>query len=166
MDIYEFLAVHGISYVRYDHEPVFTCEQADSLPIPAGSAKTKNLFLRDRKGRRHVLVTVGAEKTVDIKALEPVVGAKGLSFASEDRLMRYLGLTPGSVTLLGVITDLDCRVEVIIDEGLLRYQAMQCHPLTNSSTLVISMEDVMRFLALTGHAPRVLDVPGRTGNEG
>ncbi len=166
MDIYEFLAVHGISYERYDHEPVFTCEQADRLPIPAGSAKTKNLFLRDRKGKRHILVTVGAAKTVDIKSLEALVGAKGLSFASEDRLKKYLGLSPGSVTLLGVMIDRDCRVEVIVDEDLFRYEAMQCHPLTNSSTLVISMDDIMRFFSVTGHVPKVLNVPGRIENEG
>jgi Ala-tRNA(Pro) deacylase len=159
MDIFQFLHAHGISFERYDHEPVFTCEQADRLDIPGGSAKTKNLFLRDRKGRRHILVTVGAAKSVDIKALEAVLDAKGLSFASPERLEKYLGLTPGSVTILGTVNDPGCLVEVVVDSDLLEYPAMQCHPNTNTSTLVISMEDVMGFLRITGHTPRVLCVP-------
>jgi Ala-tRNA(Pro) deacylase len=164
MDICDFLHENGITYERYDHEPVFTCEQADRLDIPDGSAKTKNLFLKDRKGRRHILVTVGAAKSVDIKALEALLDAKGLSFASPERLERYLGLSPGSVTILGVINDPQGLVEVVVDEDLLAYPAMQCHPLTNTSTLVVSMEDVMRFLSVTGHTPRVLVVPGRVAD--
>jgi len=159
MDICEYLRANGISYERYDHEPVFTCEQADRLDIPEGSAKTKNLFLRDRKGRRHILVTVGASKSVDIKAMEDILDAKGLSFASPGRLEKYLGLTPGSVTILGIVNDPGCLVEVVVDSDLFAYPAMQCHPNTNTSTLIISMEDVMRFLEIAGHAPRVLSVP-------
>lgn len=161
MDIYEFLNLHAIPYTRYDHEPVYTCEEADRLDIPGGSAKTKNLFLRDRKGRRHILVTVGAGKAVDIRALEETIGAKSLSFASAGRMEKYLGVSPGSVTLLGVVNDRECCVEVIVDRDLKDCSAMQCHPLVNTSTLVISMDDVMRFLELTGHHPLMIPVPGR-----
>ena len=161
MDIYEFLDKHGIAFDRYDHEAVYTCEQADVLDIPVTAAKTKNLFLRDRKGRRHFLVTVGADKSVDIKALEALLEAKGLSFASQKRLEKYLGLTPGSVTILGVINDADNAVEVVIDEDLWRLGSMRCHPLVNTSTLVITHEDIKRFLDITGHEIRVVDVPSR-----
>jgi Ala-tRNA(Pro) deacylase len=161
MDIYEFLHTHMIPYERYDHEAVFTCEQADLLSIPPDAAKTKNLFLRDRKGRRHFLVTVGAEKSVDIKAMECLLSAKGLSFASEERLMRYLNLTPGSVTILAALNDHDSRVEVIVDEDLWQCETMQCHPLVNTSTLIMAVDDIRRFLALTGHKARVLRIPVR-----
>ncbi|HNQ86433.1 MAG TPA: prolyl-tRNA synthetase associated domain-containing protein [Deltaproteobacteria bacterium] len=161
MDIYEFLGGHGIPYDRYDHHAVFTCEQADCLDIPGGSAGTKNLFLRDRRARRHILVTVGASMNVDIKGLELALGAKGLSFASSERLMEYLGITPGSVTILAVLNDLRRRVEVVVDEGLWRCDAIQCHPLVNTSTLVISREGLERFLSLTGHRPRIMRVPER-----
>lgn len=161
MDIYEYLESHGISYERYDHEPVYTCEQADRLDIPGSSAKTKNLFLRDRKGKRHFLVTVGAAKSVDIRALETVLGAKGLSFASPERLERCLGLHPGSVTLFGVVNDREGNVEVVVDSDLLVYDGMQCHPLVNTSTLVVSMDGIMKFLGLTGHQPRVITVPAQ-----
>lgn len=161
MDIFEFLHMHGIPYDRFDHHAVYTCEQADCLDIPEGSAKTKNLFLRDRKARRHILVTVGAAKNVDIKGLEEVLDAKGMSFASPERLMEYLGLTPGSVTILAALNDREGRVEVVVDEELWRCDAMQCHPLVNTSTLVISRDGLERFLSLTGHTPRIVKVPER-----
>jgi len=163
MNIYEYLDKLDIAYERYDHEAVYTCEQADSLDIPGNAAKTKNLFLRDRKGRRHFLVTVGAEKTVDIKALEVFLGVKGLSFASNERMMKYLGLTPGSVTILGIVNDEDNAVEVILDKDLWDDTVMQCHPLVNTSTLLISKDDVSRFLKSTGHEVVIIDVPVRNG---
>lgn len=163
MNIYEYLDNLGIVYDRYDHEAVYTCEQADRLDIPGNAVKTKNLFLRDRKGRRHFLVTVGAEKTVDIKAIEVLLGVKGLSFASNERMMKYLGLTPGAVTILGIVNDESNAVEVILDRDLWAEDAMQCHPLVNTSTLVISMDDVSRFLKSTGHEPVIVDVPVRDG---
>jgi Ala-tRNA(Pro) deacylase len=163
MNIYEFLLQNKIPYERYDHEAVFTCEQADKLGIKTTAAKTKNLFLRDRKARRHFLVTVGDEKSVDIKCLEEVLEVKGLSFASAGRLWEYLGLTPGSVTILSVINDTPGRVEVIVDKDLWQCGAIQCHPLVNTSTLVISRQDIERFLLLTGHTAKIMDVPGQFG---
>ena len=161
MDIYEYLDSHGIAYERYDHEAVYTCEQAEKIGIQSTAAKTKNLFLRDRKARRHFLITVGADKTVDLKGLETVLSVKGLSFASPERLMEYLGLMPGAVTILSVINDTDGKVEVIVDEGLWQCSSIQSHPLVNTSTLVISREGIERFLKLTGHSPRILSIPGR-----
>jgi Ala-tRNA(Pro) deacylase len=160
-DIYEFLRRNDIPYERHDHEPVYTCEEADRLDIAGDAAKTKNLFLRDRKARRHFLVSVGAEKTVDIKGLETVLDVKGLSFASPDRLMEYLGLTPGSVTILAAINDGSSRVEVIVDRCLWECRSIQCHPLVNTSTLILSRQDLERFLIFTNHPPRIIDVPGR-----
>jgi Ala-tRNA(Pro) deacylase len=161
MDIYEFLHRNKIPYERYDHEAVFTCEQADRLGIKTTAAKTKNLFLRDRKAKRHFLVTVADEKSVDIKGLEVALEVKGLSFASAGRLLEYLGLTPGSVTILSVLNDTSGRVEVIVDNDLWQCNSIQCHPLVNTSTLVISKKDIERFLSLTGHTPKIMDVPGR-----
>jgi Ala-tRNA(Pro) deacylase len=162
MDIYQFLADHGIEYKRHDHPPVFTCEEALRLVPPLPAAKTKNLFLRDRKGRRHFLVTVGYEKAVDLKALASLLRVSKLGFASPARLQRYLGVDPGSVSILGVVNDVNQQVEVILDEGLWgAAKAFQCHPLVNTSTLVISRDDIQRFLEITGHPVRVLDVPSK-----
>ncbi|MFQ5799996.1 MAG: prolyl-tRNA synthetase associated domain-containing protein [Bacteroidota bacterium] len=161
MDIYRFLSEHNIEYERHDHPPVLTCEEADRLVPDLPAVKTKNLFLRDRKGRRHFLVVVGYEKVVDLKGLSPVLGVSKLSLASPERLRRYLGVDPGAVTILGVVNDLDKEVEVLVDEDLWGSKAFRCHPLINTSTLVISRENMERFLSITGHKVRVLDIPGR-----
>jgi len=103
MDIYQFLTENNIPYERYDHPPVFTCEEADRLVPELPAAKTKNLFLRDRRGRRHFLVVVGYEKVIDLKGLSPLLGVSKLSLASSERLKRFLGVDPGAVTILGVV---------------------------------------------------------------
>ena len=161
MDIYQFLADHDIEYERHDHPPVYTCEEALRLVPPLPAAKTKNLFLRDRKGRRHFLVAVGYEKAVDLKALAPLLGVRKLGFASAERLQRYLGVDPGSVSILGLVHDVNQEVEVIVDKDLWSAKAFQCHPLVNTSTLVISRDHIQRLLEITGHPVRVLDVPSR-----
>ncbi|MBD3306181.1 prolyl-tRNA synthetase associated domain-containing protein [candidate division KSB3 bacterium] len=163
MDIYQFLAAHDIPYERYDHLPVFTCEESNRLTvdIPAHAARTKNLFLRDRKGRRHFLVTVGDQKRVDIPALGALLGVKKLSFASPQRLERYLRLTPGAVTLLGLIHDTAHAVEVLIDEEIWQAAAVRCHPLVNTSTLILGREDLHHFFAITGHKVQVVPVPSK-----
>ena len=161
INIYQFLAEHDIEYDRHDHPPVFTCEEADRLVPPLPAAKTKNLFVRDRKGRQHFLVVVGYEKVVDLKALSSLLGVSKLSLASPERLRRYLGVDPGSVTILGVVNDPDKDVEIIMDEGLWDSKAFRCHPLVNTSTLVISRQNLQRFLDTTGHRPRILNIPGK-----
>ena len=161
MDIYRFLDDHDIEYERHDHPAVFTCEEAERLVPPMPGAKTKNLFLRDRKGRRHLLVVVGYEKAVDLKALTSLLGVSKLGFASPARLERYLGVEPGSVSILGLVNDVNQEVEVIVDRDLWEAEAFRCHPLVNTSTLVISRDDLQRFLEITGHRVRTLDVPGR-----
>jgi len=161
MNIYQFLAKHHIEYERHDHPPVFTCEEAERLVPPLPAAKTKNLFVRDRKGRHHFLVVVGYEKVVDLNALSSLLGVSKLSLASPDRLRRYLGVDPGSVTILGVVNDSNREVEIIMDEGLWDSKAFRCHPLVNTSTLVISREDLQRFLDTTGHTIRILTIPGK-----
>ncbi|NIQ39405.1 MAG: prolyl-tRNA synthetase associated domain-containing protein [Proteobacteria bacterium] len=161
MDIYQFLADHSIEYTRHDHPPVFTCEEADRLVPELPAAKTKNLFLRDKKGRRHFLAVVGYEKVVDLLAFSALLGVSKLSLASPERLKRYLGVDPGAVTILGVVNDLEKSVEVIFDEDLWRSEAFRCHPLVNTSTLVISREDLKRLLHITGHKVRVVRIPGK-----
>ncbi|MFQ6116272.1 MAG: prolyl-tRNA synthetase associated domain-containing protein [bacterium] len=159
-DIYQFLAGHNIAYERHDHPPVFTCEQADRLVPDLPAAKTKNLFLRDNKGRRHFLVIVGYEKTVDLKALRGLLGSSKLSLGSAERLQKYLGVTPGAVSLLALVNDVNREVEVIFDKDLWQAQAFRFHPLVNTSTLVISRENIERFLEITEHEVRVLEIPG------
>lgn len=158
MDISQFLSDHNIAYQRFDHPAVFTCEEAKLLCPDMPGETIKNLFLRDRDGKRHFLVVVGSGKNVDLKKLKDLLGISKLSFASEERLKKYLGVTPGSVTLLGLIHDTDHGVEVIIDQNLME-KSLQCHPLVNTASLVISGEGIQRFLKKTGHECHFLNVP-------
>ncbi len=142
----------------------YLLSRAVSLPIFGKMAdlfKTKNLFLCDKKGKRHFLVVVPAQKRVNIKSLSTAIGAGHLSFGSPDRLKRYLTVDPGSVTILALISDPDHAVEVIFDEVLWQAEAFQFHPLVNTSTLLIPRDSLRRFLEATGHEVRLLDVPSQ-----
>ncbi len=158
-DFYQFLAENRIEYERHDHPPVYTVEEASRLVPALPAAKTKNLFLRDKKGLRHFLVVVPAGKRVDLRALPRVVGSNRLSFGSADRLKKYLGVEPGAVTLFAIFNDPGNAVELIVDESLWHSKAFQFHPLVNTSTLVISRENLKRFIAKTGHEAKILNVP-------
>jgi Ala-tRNA(Pro) deacylase len=160
-DLDAFLRAQGISPQRHEHPPVMTVEESERLVPPLPGAKTKNLFLRDPKGRRHFLVTVPHDRVVDLDALGAALGAGRLGFASSERLAMHLGIEPGSVSLLALLNDAKRAVEFVIDRALWEADAVHAHPLVNSATMVLSHSDLERFLAATGHAPRVIDVPAR-----
>lgn len=160
-DIYQFLDHHGVRYQRCDHPAVFTVAEAARLVPPLPAAHTKNLFLRDKKGTRHFLVVVPAEKRVDLSALPGTLGSTKLSLGSPERLRDHLGIEPGSVSLLGLFNDPKHTVEVFIDRELWQADAFQCHPLVNTATLVISRDGIERFLAATGHNYKLVEVPGQ-----
>ena len=158
MDLSAFLAAHEIAPACHAHPPVMTVAESERLVPPLPGARTKNLFLRDRKGVRHFLVTVPHALAVDLAALGEVLAAGRLGFASPDRLLRHLAITPGAVSLLALVNDTARAVEFVIDRTLWEAEAVQAHPLRNDATMVIAHADLERFLAATGHAPRVIDV--------
>ena len=158
-DFYQFLAENGIEYERHDHPAVYTVEEADRLVPKLPGAKTKNLFLRDDKGKRHFLVLVPSDKRVNLKALKEVLGIKRISFASPERLKKHLGIEPGAVSLLAVYNDADNKVEVFMDRDLWAAETFLFHPLVNTSTLVIKKRDIERFLEATGHDLNIVEVP-------
>jgi Ala-tRNA(Pro) deacylase len=159
-DIYKFLDDHQIEYERHDHPPVFTVEDVNRLVPPLPAAKTKSLFLRDTKGLKHFLIIVRGEKRVNLKALPKILNCSKLRFGSPERLKKHLGVDPGSVSIFSAVNDMDKAVEIIIDTALWASDAFQFHPLVNTSTLVISRDNIKRFLDKTGHETQVLDVPG------
>ena len=159
MDVEAFLRQHGIAAVRHAHPPVMTVEESERLVPKLPGAKTKNLFLRDKKGARHFLVTVPHDLAVDLAGLGMTLDAGKLGFASAERLMKHLGITPGSVSLLALVNDREHAVEFVIDRRLWNAPAVHAHPLRNDATMVLSHADLERFLGATGHVPRVIDVP-------
>jgi Ala-tRNA(Pro) deacylase len=165
-DIFQFLRQHEIDYLHVEHPPVFTCEEAARLLPPMPGIPSKNLFLWYKKGRGHLLVVVGYDKSVDLKALAALLNIKNLGLAAPERLKKLLAVEPGSVSLLALINDTQGQVEVVLDEKIWEADHLQCHPLFNSATLVISHAGMERFLAATNHTWRVVNVPARqAGND-
>ena len=159
MNLEIFLREHGINAPRHAHPPVMTVEESERLVPKLPGSKTKNLFLRDKKGARHFLVTVRHDVAVDLDALSTMLDVRGLGFASPERLKKHLGITPGSVSLLALINDQGAAVEFVIDRALWEAPAVHAHPLTNDATMVLAHADLERFLDATGHVPRIVDVP-------
>jgi Ala-tRNA(Pro) deacylase len=160
-DLYALLDELGIDFTKYEHDAVFTCEAALAAVPDKRSVQTKNLFLRDKPGRRHFLLVTSCEKAVDIKRFAEQIGAGHLSFGSAERLEKRLGLTPGSVTVLGLMNDPSHAVELYVDADVWNREWWNCHPLVNTATLVLSRSSIERFLAHTGHVPRVVSLETR-----
>lgn len=158
-DLMAFLDECGIDCMRVEHPPVFTIDEVERDVPPLPGAATKNLFLRDKKGTRQALVVVGAKKPVDLRALAMSTGFERPSFGSTDRLKRCLGIEPGSVSLLALVNDPERRVELFIDHDIWTADAFHCHPLVNTATFSLMHADAERFLAATGHTPRLIAVP-------
>jgi Ala-tRNA(Pro) deacylase len=159
MDLDAFLREHHIAASRFDHAAVMTVEESERLVPKLPGIKTKNLFLRDKKGARHFLVTVAHDRAVDLNALGAALAAGRLGFASPERLQKHLRITPGSVSLLALINDEAGAVEFVIDRALWDADAVQAHPLINTATMVLAHAELERFVAATGHMPQVIDVP-------
>ena len=159
MDILSFLDENNIEYQKFDHPPVFTIDDCKEIQGEIPGAATKNIFLRDKKGKRHIFLAVHEDKRADLKALAKILEVDRLSFASPERLMKYIGVEPGSVTLLGLITDKEKSVELIIDTKVWEADAVHCHPMVNTATLSISQNGIRKFFELTGHKPKIITVP-------
>lgn len=153
----------GIGYRRFEHAPVFTCDEAArKVPVEAEGVQTKNLFLRDGKGKRHWLVVTSCDKATDLRVLAPVIGADRLSLGSPDRLLRHLGLTPGAVTVFGLMNDPGHAVELVVDRAVWEATPWRCHPMVNTATLVVERSAIEVFLEQSGHRPLIVEVPART----
>jgi len=147
----------GIPYVRHEHPPVFTVEQAEKHWMGIEGAHCKNLFLRNKKGNRHYLIVLLSAKQADLRGLNQKLGEDRLSFGSPERLKKYLGLEPGSVSPFGLINDRQKEVTVVLDQDLKQAGQVNFHPNVNTATLAISAADFERFLAWTGHRVRYFD---------
>jgi Ala-tRNA(Pro) deacylase len=152
-----FLRSNGFEVRRTEHPAVFTCEEAELHRADANAVSTKNLFLCDKKARRFFLAVTSCDKTVKLDALASELSAPHLRFGSEENLMRLLGVTRGSVTMMGLANDVDHVVELWIDAEIWQSETFQSHPLVNTATLILSKAELERFFALTGHAIHIFE---------
>lgn len=151
-DLFGFLESLDISTNTVTHPPLFTVEDSRALRGDLPGGHTKNLFLKDKKGRLF-LVTCDEARMVNLKALEKAIGAARVSFGKPELLLEVLGVTPGAVTTFSLINDRgdEPRVTFAIDGSLLKHDLIHCHPLHNEATTAISPKDLMRFVAACGH---------------
>ena len=141
----------GIAYTRHEHPPVATVEEASQHWAGIDATHCKNLFLRNQKGNRHYLVVLVHSKRADLRAVADQIGDSKLSFASPERLMTHLKLTPGSVSPFGLINDADHAVRVVLDRDLESATRVSFHPNINTATLTLTLADFMRFLEVCGN---------------
>jgi Ala-tRNA(Pro) deacylase len=157
-DLFAFLDTLDIDVRTKSHPPLFTVADSQSLRGEIDGGHTKNLFLKDKKGS-YFLVTVHEDAEVDLKQIHHLIGASGrVSFGKPEALMELLGVVPGSVTVFGLINDGAGEVKVVLDSALMQNEIINAHPLTNEATTTIARDDLLKFVAATGHEPMILKV--------
>ena len=156
--ILETLDKLGIADVRHEHPPVATVEEAEKHWSGLKGTHCKNLFLRNYKGNRHYLVIAPVTRGIDLKRLNAMLGEDRLSFASPERLGRWLGVEPGSVSPFGLVNDATHHVRVVCDQALRPSPALGFHPNVNTATLEIAFADFEKFLASCGNTVRWLEL--------
>jgi Ala-tRNA(Pro) deacylase len=157
-ELFALLAKHGITVSTIDHPPLLTVEDAKTHRGTLEGAHTKNLFLKDRKGKLF-LVVLQEDASVDLKTIHEHLGASGkVSFGSANLLFEVLGVLPGAVSPFGAVNDTEKRVTIVFDAALLKSTKLNHHPLANTKTTTIDRDALLEFLNATGHTPRVLAV--------
>lgn len=154
--VLEVLDKLQISYETHHHPPVYTVEQAEEHWKSIKGTHCKNLFVRNKKGKRHYLVILESRKRADLRDLNSQLGEDRLSFASPERLNRYLGLEPGAVSPFGLINDRDKAVRVVLDKDLKEAEWVSFHPNVNTATVTITFKDFEKYLEWCGNSIRSL----------
>ena len=155
-DLFACLDELGIAHSTLDHAPVFTVEEGEEIKASLPGGHTKNLFLRDRKGR-FVLVSALGDTPIRVNRLHKLIPCHRLSFAREGDLLAALGVRPGSVTAFALMNDTDGKVTFVLDAALLATDPVNFHPLKNDATTAIARDDLLKFAKATGHDPLIVD---------
>ena len=145
----------NIPYKLYGHRAVFTNQESGQTDIPEVRESAKNLFLRNQDKSQYYLITLKHDKRADLKAFTQNIGEKKLSFASPEDLKNLLGLTPGSVSPLGLFNDKQKRVEFYLDKDLAAGQRLCVHPNINTATVAINLNDFKRLITHLGREIRL-----------
>ncbi len=154
----EMLDERGFDAKTVEHDAVFSVEESRDLTLKLEGGHTKNLFVKDKKNNYFLLV-IEQSAQINLNQVHRLISAKSrLSFGKPDKLMEYLGVTPGSVTAFSVVNDHDQNVKLIIDKPLLSHDKINCHPLINTMTTTIVREDLLNFLEQSDHKPDIIQM--------
>ncbi len=151
-----WMAEHGVDQTTHDHPAVFTVDEGHEIKAAMPGAHTKNLFLKDKKGRLW-LISARQDTVIDLKAAPRTIGSDRVSFGNEVLMYETLGVRPGSVTALGLINDTQHQVRFVIDKRLWDADIVNFHPLINTATTALTQAAFRRFMNEIGREPLVVD---------
>ena len=158
---YDFLDSLGIDYDRIDHDPAMTMEVCEEIDRVLGATICKNLFLCNRQQTDFYLLMMPGDKPFKTKELSKQIDSSRLSFAAPEYMEEYLDITPGSLSVMGLMNDKDFHVQLLMDEDVLKGEYFGCHPCVNTSSLRLRTEDLMqKIIPALGHAPRMVTLEG------
>ena len=159
--VYDLLDKLGMEYYRTDHEPATTMEVCTDIDKILGALICKNLFLCNRQKTQFYLLMMPGDKTFKTKDLSRQINSARLSFADEKKKKKYLDITPGSVSIMGLMNDTEGKVQLLIDEDIMKDPYFGCHPCINTSSLKIRTSDLIaKIIPALKHAPKMVKLPG------
>ena len=159
--VYDFLDKLGVSYGRVDHEAAMTMEACTEIDKVMQAAMCKNLLLCNRQCTDFYLLLLPGEKVFKTKELSKQIGSSRLSFAGGEYMEEYLDISPGSLSVLGLMNDTENKVQLLIDEELLTAEFVGCHPCVNTSSLKLKTEDLLNaIIPAMRHTMRTVCLPG------
>jgi len=158
--VYDLLDQLNISYQRIDHDAARTMQDLDDVHSALGATICKNLLLCNRQCTDFYLLMIPGEKPFKTKNLSRQIGSSRLSFADPEYMERYLDITPGALSIMGLMNDSEHHVQLLIDADVLKGTAVGCHPCVNTSSIRLSNTDLMDvFLPAVDHSPRLVELP-------
>ena len=158
--VYDLLDKLGMEYYRTDHEPATTMKVCNDIDKILGELICKNLFLCNRQKTQFYLLMMPGDKTFKTKDLSRQINSARLSFADEEYMEKYLDITPGSVSIMGLMNDTDNNVQLLMDKEVLEDEVLGCHPCINTSSLKLKTREVLdKFLPAVHHEAIIVELP-------
>ena len=158
--VYDLLDTLGVSYERVDHQAAMTMEDCREVDEALQSQICKNLLLCNRQKTAFYLLMISGEKRFKTSAFSKQIGSSRLSFADGEYMEQFLDITPGSLSVLGLMNDTESRVQLVMDRPVAEREMLGCHPCVNTASLRLRTRDVLeRFLPEVGHSPIIVDLP-------
>ena len=158
--VYDFLDSLGIDYQRVDHEEAMTMEVCAAIDETLEATICKNLLLCNRQATAFYLLMLPGNKVFKTSVLSKQIGSSRLSFASAEAMEQFLDITPGSVSVMGLMNDKENRVQLLMDKDILKGEYFGCHPCINTSSLKIKTADLMeKIIPAMGHEPTFVELP-------
>lgn len=159
--VYDLLDKLEIPYQRVDHAAAMTMEDCAAIDKALQAHTCKNLLLCNRQNTQFYILLIPGDKPFKTKELSKQIGSSRLSFASAEHMEKYLDITPGSLSILGLMNDSENRVQLLIDEDVLKGDYIGCHPCINTTSLRLRTEDVVnKIIPAMGHTPKVVTLTG------